>query len=60
MVVEMEVDITLVLRIVWIFVLFGFVIRCWSNMVILRMILFYMLRDVLFRQLCMSVDLNKF
>ena len=32
------------------FVLFGFEIQCWSGIVILIMILFCMLRDILFRQ----------
>ena len=33
------------------FVSFGFEIQCWSSMVILIMIMFCMLRDILFRQI---------
>ena len=32
------------------FVSFGFEIQCWSSMVILIMIMFCLLRDILFRQ----------
>ena len=42
------------------FVLFGFEIHCWSSMVILITILFYMLRDILFSQIWMIKDLKKF
>lgn len=42
------------------FILFEFDIQCGSSIMILIMVLFYLLRDILFRQFVNELDLNKF